>query len=87
MNVQLILNSKTPFECLQQVLKTFKEAFKNIARLTIFVVNRYLQSYVFKNMGRYKRFYKSVPINKKQAVYGIFDDAKEFCEPCFTTVA
>ena len=49
MNVALILSSKSPFECLQQVLKTFKEAFKNVSRLTIFVINRYLQSYVFKD--------------------------------------
>ena len=59
-NVLQIVNSKHPFECLQHVLKTFKEAFKNVSRLTIFVVNRYLQSYVFKDMQKYKRFFKTV---------------------------
>ena len=49
-NIQQVLISKHPLEAMQQVLKTYKQAFKNIARITIFVVNRYLQAYVFKDM-------------------------------------
>ena len=59
-NIQQVLISKHPLEAMQQVLKTYKQAFKNIARITIFVVNRYLQAYVFKDMHEQKRFYKAI---------------------------
>jgi len=49
-----------PLEAMQQVLQTYKAAFKNIARATIFVINRYLQAYVFKDMHEHKRFYKAI---------------------------
>lgn len=45
-----MLVSHTPFNAIQQVIKTYKEAFKNISRISIFVMNRYLQAYVFKGM-------------------------------------
>ena len=32
------------------VLKMYKQALKNVGRCTIFVINRYLQAYVFKGM-------------------------------------
>ena len=41
-NVFHIVTSKNAFDCLQYVLKTFKEAFKHLSKLTIFVVNRFL---------------------------------------------
>ena len=50
-NLQQILVLKTPFDAMQQVIKTYKQAFKTAARCTIFVINRYLQAYVFKNMS------------------------------------
>lgn len=59
-NIQQVLISKIPLEAMQQVLKTYKQAFKNIARITIFVINRYLQAYVFKDMHEHKRFYKAI---------------------------
>ena len=85
--MQIVL-SKNAFECLQYVIKTFKEAFKNLSKLTIFVVNRFLQTAIFDNgqAQRNKRHYKFLQINKRLGVYGVFDDPKEFCQPCFTSV-
>jgi hypothetical protein len=37
--VQAIVASKSPFDCLQTVLKTIKDTNKNVARISIFVVN------------------------------------------------
>lgn len=83
-NIQQVLISKYPLEAMQQVLKTYKQAFKNIARITIFVVNRYLQAYVFKDMNEQKRFYKAIQMgDRSEIVYAIFDDEKEYCKPCF----
>lgn len=72
-NVKQFIACKTPFETMQQVLKTFKMAFKNVARCTIFILNRYLQAYVFKNMGEHKRFFKAIQMGSRyQVVYAIF---------------
>ena len=67
------------------MLKTFKDAFKHCARVTIFVINRYLQAYIFKDNEKAKRFYKSLNIGR-EIVYGVFNDEKEFCTPHFTSV-
>ena len=50
-NVLQILTSKTPFEAMLQLTKTFKQALKNVSRCTVFIINRYLQAYVFKGQG------------------------------------
>ena len=42
MNLLSVVNSKTPFEAIQAVLKTLKQAFKNVARLSVFIINKYL---------------------------------------------
>ena len=87
-NVMHIVTSKNAFECLQYVLKTFKEAFKQLSKLTVFVVNRFLQNAIFQNSNaqRNKRFFKYLQINKRLSVYAIFDDHKEFCQPCFSSL-
>lgn len=83
----MILSSKTPFESMQQVLQTFKMALKNVARCTIFVINRYLQAYVFKNMHEHKRFFKAIQMGgRNNIVYAIYQDAKEYCKPTFNSV-
>ena len=86
-NVLQILTSKTPFETMQQVIKTFKQAFKNVARCTMFVTNRYLQAFVFKDIGENKRFIKAIQMgNRNNIVYAIFPDIKEYCKPIFTSI-
>ena len=63
-------------------------AFKHLSKLTIFVVNRFLQSAVFENSfaRRNRRYFKYLQINKRFGVYGLYDDPKEFCQPCFSSV-
>ena len=86
-NVSMMVSCKTAFDTMQQVLKTFKQAFKNVARCTIFVLNRYLQAYVFKNMGEQKRFFKAIQMgSKNNVVYAIFQDSKEYCKPSFSSL-
>ena len=62
-NILSVLNSKTPMEAAQAILKTFRQAFKAVQRVSLFIVNRYLQAYVFTNIGEYKRFYKAIAIS------------------------
>ena len=72
---------------MQQVLKTYKQAFKNISRCTIYIINRYLQAYVFKDMGEHRRFFKAIQMGGRNSiVYAIFQDAKEYCKPTFTSI-
>ena len=81
------MNCKTPYETMQQVIKTFKQAFKNVSRCTIFITNRYLQAYVFKDMGSMKRFFKAIQMgNRNSIVYAIFADTKEYCKPTFNSI-
>ena len=63
------------------MLKTFKEAVKHLSKLTIFVVNRFLQNAIFENSfaQRNKRYFKYLQISKRLGVYAVFDDLKEFC--------
>jgi len=69
------------------VIKTFKQAFKNVARCTIFVMNRYLQAYVFKDMSEQKRFFKAIQMGGRNSiVYAIFQDPKEYCKPTFSSI-
>lgn len=58
-----------------------------MVRCTIFVTNRYLQAYVFREMGDYKRFFKAIQMgNRNSIVYAIYADVKEYCKPCFTSI-
>lgn len=59
-NVQNFLSSKTPLETTLAILKTYKAALKNVARATIFILNRYLQAYVFKDMNEQRQHYKAI---------------------------
>lgn len=86
-NVQNMVACRTPFETMLQVVKTFKQAFKNVARCTIFVLNRYLQAYVFKDMAEKKRHFKAIQMGGRYSiVYAIFQDAKEYCKPTFSSM-
>jgi len=72
---------------MQMVLKTFKQALKNVARCTIFVINRYLQAYVFKDLGTHKRYFKAIQMGSRHSiVYAIYQDAKEYCKPSFNSI-
>lgn len=83
-NVQLIINSKTPLESMLLMIKTYKQAFKNIARITIFVINRYLQAYIFKGMDEYRRNFRGIPMGgRSEVVYAIYEDVNQFCKPHF----
>lgn len=70
-----------------QVLKTFKQAIKNVGRCTIYVCNRYLQAYVFKDMHEQKRFFKAIQMGGRNSiVYAIYNDVEEYCKPSFTSI-
>ena len=47
-NVLAIVTSKNPLECLMTVIKTIKETFKSVARISIFIVNKLMQAYILK---------------------------------------
>ena len=85
--MSLIVASKTPLETMLQILKTFKQAIKNVGRCTIYVINRYLQAYVFKNMHEHKRFFKAIQMGGRNSiVYAIYQDSEEYCKPTFTSI-
>ena len=52
-NVTQMIFAKSPFDAMQLILKTFKQYFKNVARCTIFIMNRYLQDVCFPNKTGY----------------------------------
>ena len=86
-NLQLILHSRQAFDAMLLVLKMYKAALKNVGRCTVFVLNRYLQAYVFKNMQEQKRFYKAIQMGgKNSVVYAIYQDADQYCKPCFSSI-
>ena len=69
------------------MIRTYKEAFKNVARCTIFILNRYLQAYVFKDMGAHKRCFKAIQMGSRHnIVYAVYQDAKEYCKPNFSSI-
>lgn len=83
-NVTQMMIAKTPLESMLLTIKAYKQAFKNIARITIFVINRYLQANVFKGMEEFKRNYRGIPMaGRNEVVYAIYDDPKECCKPQF----
>ena len=70
---------------METVLLTFKQAFKYVAKISIFVINRYLQAYIFKNQQKNKRFFRTFTVQKK-TIYAVFLNDKEQCNPCFTSL-
>ena len=74
-NIKEVLLSKNPLDTMLAVIKTFKQAFKQVARCTIFVMNRYLQAYVFKAQTDYKKYFKAIQMGSRHnIVYAIYQD-------------
>lgn len=86
-NISQMLISKTPFDAMQQMIKTYKQALKTLSRISIFVINRHLQRHVLKSMHETRIMHKVIQLSDKhEIVYAFFEDEKELCKPCFSSL-
>lgn len=81
-----MVRAKTAVDAVLVFIKTMKDAFKNLARLSVHILDRHLQKQMFHNNQKYSRNFKMIQFSKKKVIYSVFDLPIEQCKPCYTSV-
>jgi hypothetical protein len=83
-NIRMIVASRSPLDCVANVLKTFKLAFKGVIRCSVFLIDRILQAFTLDGSASQTRFCRAVPLpENRKTLYAVSLDPSEQCSPCF----
>jgi hypothetical protein len=88
---QLLFNvnrPKTSVKAMVQFIKAIKASYNPFKSITVFVVDRFLQGVIFKNINekenrlQNKKKYKICSVND-ETIYAVFEDEEDFSFPVF----